>query len=146
LQDLGEVLVTDKKIDSMKPSFDPRDVPGLKAFISQFPRNAEPIDRLYDFVDKARQASETADMLERGYRLDDLSEWMEHHAQLIGAGQTLQPVLTLLGQLRRQRSMLALDETISPADKRRQFDVIDKQMTELAQTFYESVKQYAPPD
>lgn len=142
-RDISDALFdADKKISDALPSFNPKDTWGLRAFTSQFPRNAETIDKLYDFADKARKASATSDYLEKSLRIDDLTDYIERRAVLAGIGDNLQPALTALAQLRAERGRIMLNNSLSPAEKRRQFDALDKQMYEISNTVYNAVKQF----
>lgn len=144
--DLGEAMFSsEKQLKDLKPSFDPRDLPGIRGLVSQFPRNAEPIDKLYSFADKARESVETADMLERTLRIDDLLDWVEKRAYLIGANQQLTPILSTLAQLRAQRSRIMEDKSMSPFEKRKLFDEYDRQMLEIAASAYDAFKLLDQP-
>jgi hypothetical protein len=141
--DIAEaVFDSNKHIKDAAPSFNPKDTWGLRAFTSQFPRNAESIDKLYDFADKARKASATSDYLEKSLRIDDMVEHIEKKAVIIGLGEGLAPVLQTLAQLRAERGRILLNNAISPAEKRRQFDALDKQMYEISTTIYDSIKEF----
>jgi hypothetical protein len=142
-RDVAEaVFDSNKEISKALPSFNPKDTWGLRAFTSQFPRNAEPIDKLYDFADKARKASATSDYLEKSLRIDDLVEYVEKRAVLAGIGDKLQPTLGAIADLRAQRGRILLDESLSPGEKRRRFDEIDRQMYDISTSVYNAVKQF----
>lgn len=142
--DVKNVLEGEKTWESMKPSFDSRDLPLVKGFKSGYPRGSTDIDDLYELANKAREASADANYLEKSLRIDDLVDHMERNAVLIGLGPTLQPTLEALGQLRAERSRITRDESISPRDKRGLFDELDRQMADIAASVYEAVKQFDP--
>lgn len=142
-RDISDAIFdSNKKISEALPSFNPKDTWGLRAFTSQFPRNAEPIDKLYDFADKARKAAATSDYLEKSLRIDDLTDYIERRAELAGIGQSIQPALTALAQLRAERGRILLNDSLSPASKRLQFDQLDRQIYDIATEVYNAVKQF----
>jgi hypothetical protein len=141
--DLGEAIVSsEKQIKNALPTMDPKSTWLIRGFTSQFPRNAEPIDKLYDFVDKARTAAETSSFLEKSLHIDDLLDYTEQKAVLAGMFPDLQDVLTDLGELRAQRAQLYADESLSPREQRRRMQAIDRQMLDIADQVNTAMKPF----
>lgn len=114
------------------PVFDPRAIPGLRGFVSQFPRNAEPIDKLYEFADRTREASNTAQFLERTFQIDDLVDWLQQKSFLLGAQDTLKDVISQMRQLRQFRDAVMQNDSISPREKSQTLNAVDNAMLSLA--------------
>jgi hypothetical protein len=123
------------------PTFDPRDIPGLSGLVSQFPRQNEPLDKLYTLSEKIREADATRLTLEKTFQFDDLADWMEQKALLLGVAPSVAEGIEQLKSLREQRDLILRAEGISPRDRNEMLENIADAMLAIATAYQPLIKE-----
>lgn len=135
--DLGDAAVNLNSGRPLLPTeggfFDPRDIPGLRGLFSQFPRQTESVDKLYEIADQMREAEYTRAHLRQTMQLDDLGDWIEHKALMLGMKKPVDRLLSQVKVLREMRDMILRDRTMSSNERAEQLDSISRAMMGLAQ-------------
>jgi hypothetical protein len=133
--DLGDAAVNLHNGRPLLPSegfFDPRDVPGLRGLFSQFPRQSESVDKLYEVADMVREAEATRAHLRKTMQIDDLANWQANKAVMIGMSKPLEGAMAQLKNLREMRDLILRDRTMASNERAEQLDAISRAMLAIA--------------
>lgn len=141
--DIADAVVNMHEHGVAAPVFDPRQMPGLRGFFSQFPKQAEPVDKFYDAADTARQAEATRAHLESTLQLDDMAEWMQRRAVPIAMSDAIKGAQDELKQMRDMRDLILANHTMDRQQRADMLDQISRQMLEYASSYKPLIQMLA---
>lgn len=132
--DLGDaaINVTNGAPIPLAHGVDPRDFPGVRGLVSQFPRQAESVDALYKTADDIRQAEYTRTNLRKTMQFDDLADWLSRKSTLLGASAPITAMLAQMKNLREMRDRILRDKTLTSTDRANQLDSLSQAMIGVA--------------
>jgi len=124
-----------------KPAKTAADMPFLRAFVAREPigSGSESVNKFYDLYEEANQVKTAAkELAEKGQNQQAVDYLKSHPAGFYTKG--LNKVAATFSELRKKRDAVLESRDLTPEQKKRALDALDKVMTEIARQTLELVK------